>query len=94
MSSASQEVAKLQERKASLEEELARTERQIYDLEGEYLQETVKDGNIHVTSARVLVSKPKSLGMRIDTRLSEPEPFERGQPLTLLYARTLSDSNF
>jgi hypothetical protein len=29
-----------------LEEELARTERQIYELEGEYLQETVKDGNI------------------------------------------------
>ena len=47
---------------------------------------SVKDGNIHVTSARVLVSKPKSLGMRIDTRLSEPEPFDRGQPLTLLYA--------
>jgi hypothetical protein len=47
---------------------------------------SVKDGNIHVTSARVLVSKPKSLGMRIDTRLSEPEPLERGQPLTLLYA--------
>uniref|UniRef100_A0A7S0II67 Chromatin modification-related protein MEAF6 n=1 Tax=Calcidiscus leptoporus TaxID=127549 RepID=A0A7S0II67_9EUKA len=43
---ASQEVVKLQERKASLEEELARTERQIYELEGEYLQETVKDGNI------------------------------------------------
>ena len=29
-----------------LEEELARTERQIYELEEEYLQETVKDGNI------------------------------------------------
>jgi hypothetical protein len=47
---------------------------------------SVKDGNIHVTSARVLVANPKSLGMRIDTRLSEPEPLERGQPLTLLYA--------
>merc|ERR1712039_185571 len=42
----SQEGLKLQERKATLEEELARTERQIYELEGEYLQETVKDGNI------------------------------------------------
>mmetsp|Transcript_42496 Transcript_42496/g.93120 ORF Transcript_42496/g.93120 Transcript_42496/m.93120 type:complete len:116 (+) Transcript_42496:261-608(+) len=42
----SQEVLKLQERKATLEEELARAERQIYELEGEYLQETVKDGNI------------------------------------------------
>mmetsp|Transcript_35271 Transcript_35271/g.112265 ORF Transcript_35271/g.112265 Transcript_35271/m.112265 type:complete len:119 (+) Transcript_35271:3-359(+) len=42
----SQDVAKLQERRAVLEEELARTERQIYELEGEYLQETVKDGNI------------------------------------------------
>lgn len=35
-----------QERRAVLEEELARTERQIYELEGEYLQETIKDGNI------------------------------------------------
>ena len=34
----SQEVLKLQERKATLEEELSRTERQIYELEGEYLQ--------------------------------------------------------
>ncbi len=47
---------------------------------------SVKDGNIQVTSARVLVSNPKSLGLRIDTRLSEPAPFERGQALTLLYA--------
>ena len=35
-----------QERRQVLEEELARTERQIYELEEEYLQETVKDGNI------------------------------------------------
>ena len=47
---------------------------------------SVKDGSIYVTSARVLVSNPKSLGLRIDTRLSEPAPFERGQSLTLLYA--------
>ena len=47
---------------------------------------SVRDGNINVTSARVVVSKPKSLGLRIDTRLSEPAPFERGQALTLLYA--------
>jgi hypothetical protein len=40
------ELQKLQERKAQIEEELARTEKQIYDLEGEYLQETLKDGNI------------------------------------------------
>ena len=40
------ELQKLQERKAALEEELAKTEKQIYDLEGEYLQETLKDGNI------------------------------------------------
>ena len=32
------DVSKLQEKKAALEEELQRTERQIYDLEGEYLQ--------------------------------------------------------
>jgi len=34
------------EKKGNLEEELRRVERQIYELEGEYLQETVKDGNI------------------------------------------------
>ena len=34
------------EKKSNLEEELRRVERQIYELEGEYLQETVKDGNI------------------------------------------------
>lgn len=48
---------------------------------------SVRDGNIYVTSARVLVSKPQSLGLRIDTRLSETAPFERAQPLTLLYAQ-------
>ncbi|MDP6944862.1 MAG: PilZ domain-containing protein, partial [Myxococcota bacterium] len=47
---------------------------------------SVRDGNIHVTSARVMVSKPKSLGLRVDTSLSEVAPFERAQPLTLLYA--------
>jgi len=40
------DVAKIQEKKAALEEELRRTEKQIYDLEGEYLEETLKDGNI------------------------------------------------
>ena len=34
------------EKKQLLEEDLRRIEKQIYDLEGEYLQETVKDGNI------------------------------------------------
>ncbi|MDP6946585.1 MAG: PilZ domain-containing protein, partial [Myxococcota bacterium] len=47
---------------------------------------SVRDGDINVTSARVLVSKSKSLGLRIDTRLSDPAPFVRSQPLTLLYA--------
>ena len=32
------DVSKLQEKKAALEEELLRTEENIYDLEGEYLQ--------------------------------------------------------
>lgn len=32
------DINKIQERKLMLEEELRRTERQIYDLEGEYLQ--------------------------------------------------------
>ncbi|KAL1500569.1 hypothetical protein AB1Y20_013224 [Prymnesium parvum] len=40
------DTAKIQEKKAALEEELRRTEKQIYDLEGEYLEETLKDGNI------------------------------------------------
>merc|ERR1719316_2357663 len=34
------------EKKQTLEEDLRAVEKQIYDLEGEYLQETVKDGNI------------------------------------------------
>ena len=32
------DTAKIQEKKAALEEELRRTEKQIYDLEGEYLE--------------------------------------------------------
>lgn len=40
------DLAAVLDRKAGLEEELIRTERQIFELEGEYLQETVKDGNI------------------------------------------------
>jgi hypothetical protein len=36
------DVSKIQEKKAALEEELRRTERQIYDLEGEYLQVRVR----------------------------------------------------
>lgn len=38
--------ATILEKKQLLEEDLRRVEKQIYDLEGEYLQETVKDGNI------------------------------------------------
>ena len=37
---------KLTEKKQALEEELARTEKQIYDLEADFLQETLKEGNI------------------------------------------------
>jgi hypothetical protein len=50
---------------------------------------SVRDGNIYVTSARALVSKQNSIGLQIDTTLSEPPAFERAQPLTLLY--TLGD---
>lgn len=32
------DTSKIQEKKAALEEELRRTEKQIYDLEGEYLE--------------------------------------------------------
>lgn len=48
---------------------------------------SVRDGNIYVTSARALVSKQNSIGLQIDTTLSEPPVFERAQPLTLLYTR-------
>lgn len=48
---------------------------------------SVRDGNIYVTSARVLVSKPKAIGLHVDTSLSEPPTFDRAQPLTLLYTR-------
>ncbi|MCB9514504.1 MAG: PilZ domain-containing protein [Deltaproteobacteria bacterium] len=48
---------------------------------------SVRDGNIYVTSARALVAKQNSIGLHIDTTLSEPPPFERAQPLTLLYTR-------
>merc|ERR1712070_191426 len=41
----SNDVSRLQEQRMKLEQELMRTERQIYELEGEYLQETLKDGN-------------------------------------------------
>ena len=36
------DVSKLQEKKAALEEELQRTEENIYDLEGEYLQASTR----------------------------------------------------
>ncbi len=48
---------------------------------------SVRDAEIYVTSARVLVSKPTAIGLRVDTSLSEPPQFERAQPLTLLYTR-------
>ena len=40
------DLTKLTEKKQALEEELARTEKQIYDLEADFLQETLKEGNI------------------------------------------------
>ena len=43
---ASETAFAILEKKQLLEEDLRRVEKQIYDLEGEYLQETVKDGNI------------------------------------------------
>ena len=39
-------VSAILEKKQLLEEDLRRVEKQIYQLEGEYLQDTVKDGNI------------------------------------------------
>ncbi|MGM0578269.1 MAG: PilZ domain-containing protein [Myxococcota bacterium] len=48
---------------------------------------SVREGNIYVTSARVLVSKATAIGLHVDTSLSEPPSFDRAQPLTLLYTR-------
>ena len=59
------DVAKIQEKKAALEEELLRTERQIYDLEGEYLQAHYADPcaalpltNYHYHSPTTIVHTP------------------------------------
>ena len=41
------DVSKLQEKKAALEEELQRTEENIYNLEGEYLQACTRDVTSH-----------------------------------------------
>ncbi len=41
------DVSKLQEKKAALEEELQRTEENIYDLEGEYLQACIRAVTSH-----------------------------------------------
>ena len=41
------DVSKLQEKKAALEEELQRTEENIYDLEGEYLQACIRAVTCH-----------------------------------------------
>ncbi len=46
---------------------------------------SVRDGNIYVNSARVMVSKATAIGLHVDTSLSEPPSFDRAQPLTLLY---------
>ena len=48
----SNDVSRLQEQRMKLEQELMRTERQIYELEGEYLQETLKDGNVRRPKSR------------------------------------------
>ena len=39
-------ASQILEKKQLLEEDLRRIEKQIYELEGQYLQDTVKDGNI------------------------------------------------
>mmetsp|Transcript_10623 Transcript_10623/g.27556 ORF Transcript_10623/g.27556 Transcript_10623/m.27556 type:complete len:115 (-) Transcript_10623:275-619(-) len=46
MSELVRQFNELQEKKAHIEEELDRVEKQIYDLEGVYLEETLQNGNI------------------------------------------------
>jgi hypothetical protein len=48
---------------------------------------SVRDGNISVTSARVLASTDTAIGVHIDMTKGEKPVYARAQPLTLLYTR-------
>ena len=48
---------------------------------------SVRDGDIYVTSANVLVQGERSLALDLDTSLADPPAFARDQGITLLYAR-------
>ena len=47
---------------------------------------TVREGDIHVTSATVLVGSDRNIAVEVDTTLTEPPAFEMGQAVTLLYS--------
>ena len=48
---------------------------------------SVRNGNIYVSSALVLVVKPTTIALQLDRKLAEPPDFDTAQPLTVLYAR-------
>ncbi len=45
----------------------------------------VREGNISVTSAKVLVVKPSAIALEVNTNVSEPPDWEDAQPVTLIY---------
>jgi c-di-GMP-binding flagellar brake protein YcgR len=47
---------------------------------------SVREGDIHVSSAKVLVSGERSVAVEVDTTTTEPPLFELEQAVTLLYS--------
>ncbi len=47
---------------------------------------SVRDGDIHVSSATVLVSGERSVAVEVDTTTTDPPVFELDQAVTLLYS--------
>ena len=80
------------EKKSLLEEELRRVERQIYELEGEYLQETVKDGNILRGWDSYLGKQASSGAIRRINRFREADRMFSGSSVTSGQASTVTTS--
>ena len=76
------DITKLQEKKQALEEELARTEKQIYDLEADFLQETLKEGNILRGWEGYLGTQSSSGAIRRINRFREADRMFSGSSVT------------
>jgi len=83
-------AAAVLEKKSNLEEELRRVERQIYELEGEYLQETVKDGNILRGWESYLGKQASSGAIRRINRFREADRMFSASSVTSGQASTFS----